>query len=381
MERSLEDGKAWMRAHLAARRHPFDVIDPATAGAVIEALGGLEPEAWAAAWLAPATGFAERARSAEAAGDRGTAREAWWQAYLCAFLGRYPSPIHAAKLTAYYRAREYFLRATSLQDPPVERVEAPFPGRDGEGEQVAFYVARPRGVTRPPVVVLWGGIDMWKEESWVKGQVFRDLGAATVHVDAPGVGESPVLAGTDGERAWTPVFDWIDASDLDAGRVVALGMSFGGYWAHKLAHTHAERLAAAVNWGGGVHLTFQPSWQEKSRNAASYLMDLMPTRARIFGGTTFEDYIARCPELSLLDQGVLDRPSCPLLLVNGKDDLQNASADIYLALEHGAPKAARLFPGGHMGEGPVMPTVLDWLSPFLFAPDLAREPAREGAQL
>jgi len=226
MGRSLEDGKAWMRAHLAARGHPFDVIDPATAGAVIETLGGLEPEAWATAWLAPAAGFAERARSAEAAGDRGTARESWWQAYLCAFLGRYPSPVHAAKLTACYRAREYFLRAASLQDPPAERVEVPFPG-------------------------------------------------------------------TDGERAWTPVFNWIGASDLDADRVVVLGMSFGGYWAHKLAHTHAERLTAAVNWGGGIHLTFQPSWQEKSRNAASYLMDLMPTRARIFGGTTFEDYIAR----------------------------------------------------------------------------------------
>ncbi len=56
----------------------------------------------------------------------------------------------------------------------------PFPGRDGEGEQVAFYVARPRDVARPPVVVMWGGIDMWKEESWIKGQVFRDPGAATV---------------------------------------------------------------------------------------------------------------------------------------------------------------------------------------------------------
>ncbi|MFD0167045.1 hypothetical protein ACFVJH_23280 [Streptomyces decoyicus] len=55
---------------------------------------------------------------------------------------------------------------------------------------------------------------------------------------------------------------------------------------------------------------------------------------------------------------------CPLLLVNGEDDLhdrRNAWADLYLALEHG-PKTARMFPGGPMGEGPVLPTVLDWIT-------------------
>ena len=34
-------------------------------------------------------------------------------------------------------------------------------------------------------------------------------GIATVLVDMPGVGEAPVLAGTDAERLWDPVFDWI----------------------------------------------------------------------------------------------------------------------------------------------------------------------------
>ena len=63
----------------------------------------------------------------------------------------------------------------------------------------------------------------------------------------------------------------------------------------KLAYTHRERLRCAVNWGGGVHITFTPEWQERSRNACSYLMDLMPARARIFGGETFEDYVATLP--------------------------------------------------------------------------------------
>jgi hypothetical protein len=93
-------------------------------------------------------------------------------------------------------------------------------------------------------------------------------------------------------------------------------------------------------------------------------MDLMGARARIFGGSTFEDYIARCPELSLLDQGVLDMHCCPLLMVNGKDDLQNASADITLALEYGDPKTARLYPGGHMGADmrTIRDVIAEWLS-------------------
>jgi esterase FrsA len=105
-----------------------------------------------------------------------------------------------------------------------------------------------------------------------------------------------------------------------------------------------------------------PEWQQKSRNASSYLMDLMNARARIFGGETFGDYVARCQELSLLDQGVLDQPNAPLLLTNGRDDLQNSIDDIYLSLDHGQPKAVRVFDGGHMGEGPVVPTIVEWVS-------------------
>ncbi|WP_405162087.1 alpha/beta hydrolase [Nocardia sp. NBC_01499] len=362
--RTLPDAQQWLREHLARRKNPFNAIDHDAAARHIETLPGIDPESWAGHWLAGATDFAARARTAEEHGDREQALENWWQAYQFAFLGRYPSPLHPAKLHAYDRAVEYFGRVSALEHTPVQHVEAPFDGRAGEGDVVRFFVARPpSAAVRPPVILMWGGIDVWKEETYARGRMLRERGFATLHIDKPGVGQSPVHASRDAERQWDPVFAWLrEQDDLDSERVAALGFSFGGYWATKLAHTHREHLVAAVNWGGGIHLTFQPEWQERSRDASSYLMDLMPARARIFGGATFADYVARCPELSLLDQGVLDRPSCPLLLVNGKDDLQNASADLYLALEHGAPKTARMFPGGHMGEGPVFRTVVDWLT-------------------
>ena len=359
-QRTLEDGRSWLLERLSRGAHPLDGMDRAAAEATIRALQGLEPRAWTAAWGAQADHFAERARAAGSVEER---RGAWMQAYHASFLGRYPTPNDPAKARQYDLAREYFLEATALDDPPLDLVELPFEGGPQEGRSVTFYLMRPRGVARPPIVMAWAGIDTWKEEVYARlGELFRSRGVAVLLVDMPGVGQSPVRAGRDAERQWTPIFEWLAGqSDLDGGRCVAVGASFGGYWAMKLAYTHREFLRRAVNWGGGVHITFSAEWQRRSRNAGSYLMDLMAARAGIFGGSSFEDYVASCSDLSLLDQGLLDEPSAPLLLVNGRDDAQNSIEDLYLSLDHGGPKCARVFDGGHMGEGPVVPTIVQWV--------------------
>ncbi len=359
--RDLEDGRAWLLARLERGVHPLDGLDPEAARTTIAQLQGLEPEPWTAAWGELSDRYAAAAERAGSAVER---RDALMQAYRAAFLGRYPTPNHPLKQRMYDRARELFIAAAQLEDPPLEVVTVPFAGRPEEGDHVTFYLTRPAGgADRPPVVMVWAGIDTWKEEMHGRlGAFLRARGYAVLLVDMPGVGESPVRAGPDAERQWTPIFDWLSArDDLDAERCAAAGGSFGGYWAMKLAYTHRDRLRCAVNWGGGVHITFTAEWQHQSRNASSYLMDLMAARARIFGGESFEDYVARCQELSLLHQGWLDRPSAPILMVNGRDDVQNSIQDIYLSLDHGDPKAARVFDGGHMGEGPVVPTIGAWL--------------------
>ena len=92
-------------------------------------------------------------------------------------------------------------------------------------------------------------------------------------------------------------------------------------------------------------------------------MDLSETRAHALNISTFEEYVAFAPKLSLLDQGLLDQTSAPLLLINGKDDTQVPIQDHYLLLEHGDPKSIRVFPGGHMGRTPsTVPTIVDWLA-------------------
>jgi hypothetical protein len=78
-------------------------------------------------------------------------------------VARYPAPNSPGKLAAYRRSQELFLKAARYFDPPVERIEMPFQGRSVEGA-VSVGLLR-RRERRPPLVVLWGGIDAFKKSS------------------------------------------------------------------------------------------------------------------------------------------------------------------------------------------------------------------------
>lgn len=366
--RTLENAKEWMRAKLAARVHPLALTNVDDTAQVIDSLTGLDGASWAAAWVAKGDAHAARAEKAGAAGDTATAREAWYQAYGFYFLGRFPCPNHPDKLASYEKEVAAYRRFGELASPPISVVTVPFQGRAGEGSEIPFYVRMPKGVTKPPVIVMWGGVDAWKEEMTILTEGLAAQGFATVALDNVGTGQSPIKAGPDGERQFMPVLDWVETCGrFDAGRVAIVGRSFGGHWATKLAHLMPDRFRAAVNWGGGVHYMFQPEWIEKSRHPDSYLMELVETRSRMLGATNDAEYIEGFKVLSLLDQGLLDRPCAPLLLINGKEDTQCPIADIELLTEHGSPKSVRLFPGrGHMGFGPgTVDTIMDWLKAHL----------------
>jgi esterase FrsA len=362
--RTLEEAKAWMHDKLAKRVHPLGLTDPRVTAELIDQLRGLDGGSWAKVWGRAGAGHAEQAAAAERAGNLDEARRLYLQAYGFYFVGRFPCPNHPSKLECYRLEREAYLNAGRLMTPPIRRVTVPFDGRAGEGTEVVFYVRRPEDVSRPKVVVMWGGVDAWKEEMTELSNGLLARGLATVAMDNVGTGESPVVAVPDADRQFIPVLDWVASQpDLDGTWPAILGRSFGGYWATKLVHLHPGRLAAGVNWGGGAHFMFQRSWVEASRHPESCLMELVETRSRMLGATNDAEYIDRFAKLSLLDQQLLDRPCAPLLLVNGKEDRQCPIDDIFLLLDHGKPKSVRLFPGGHMGFGPhTVPTIVDWLS-------------------
>lgn len=361
--RTLNEAKAWMQQRLLTRFHPMNALDLETGPALINGVPGLDGESWGTYWGKQGDAVMARAEAAQRNGDLQPARELYQAASGLYFMGRFPCPNHPAKQRCAEAERQAYLASAALRPHPIQRVAIPFAGREHEGHEVVLLLRRPEGVERPRVVLMWGGVDACKEQMTAASDALLAQGVATAAMDNAGTGESPVRGVVDAERQFLTAMDWLAAQPgLDAARIALLGRSFGGYWATKLAHLAPDRILGAVNWGGGAHYMFQPEWIGASRYPDSYLMELVETRCRMLGAENDDEYLAFFKRLSLLDQGLLDNPSAPMLLVNGKEDRQCPVADIDLLVQHGTPKTVRLFPGGHMGLTPqTLPTIVDWL--------------------
>jgi len=346
---------------LAAARNPMDNAPAAEVRAILDRLGTLERDQWATAFSAAAEPHYDAGLSAEAKGDRKTARAEYLAAFGLFRVARYPAPNSPQKMAAYRRSQDAYFKAASFSETPVRRVEMPYVGRAAPGAKIVGYLHWPQRDGRLPLVLQWGGIDSFKEDR--RPEPYLAAGFAVLAVDIPGVGDAPVPGSERAEEFWDGVFDWIAAEpELDARRVALVGASTGGYWATKLAHTHRDRIAAAVNHGGPAHYAFQADWIARAARG-EYPFELAQTLACSFGRATAAEWLDYAPRLSLLEQGILDRPCASLLCVNGVEDSVFPIEDMYLLLRHGGAKAARFYPGGHMGHSPeLFPTIVAWLT-------------------
>ncbi|MES2512200.1 MAG: alpha/beta fold hydrolase [Pseudomonadota bacterium] len=362
--KNLGESQAWMQQRLVSRFHPMNALSLEEGPALIDAVPALDGQAWGSYWESCGEKVRKQALDAEQAGDGARAGALYKKASGMFFMGRFPCPNHPAKQRCAVAERETYIAASRFWALPIERIAIAFDGREGEGREIVVLLRRPAGVEKPPVVVMWGGVDACKEQMTEASDALLAQGIATVAMDNAGTGESPVRGVPDAERQFITVFEWVrKQASLSGARVGCLGRSFGGYWATKLAHQVPDMIAGAVNWGGGAHYMFQPEWVQASRYPDSYLMELVETRSAMLGAKNDGEYVEFFRRLSLLDQGWLDKPCAPLLLVNGKEDKQCPVADIELLTDHGWPKSVRMFPGGHMGLTPkTLPTVIDWLA-------------------
>ncbi|HEU5464914.1 MAG TPA: alpha/beta fold hydrolase [Candidatus Binatia bacterium] len=350
-EKSLEEIKADILQR-AGRVNPFEGVKKEDVEGVLKNLTSLDADLWGKEWAKIALKYEALAATQEKDGHATEAGENYYLAYEYYRIGRYPVPSSPEKMNSYKGALRTFLKAGSFMDPPVERIEIPF-----EGKKLAGYLQVPRSVGRPPVVMHWGGVDGWKEDRRTNNDALLKLGLACFTIDMPGAGENPCL-GSDlrAERTFSAALDYLERrKEIDGRRVACMGGSFGGYWAAKLAHTEPKRLRGAVNWGAGVHRTFQEEWLRPALTltASQYLMgpaSLLDARSYVFGVKTLEETLKIAPALSLVAQGLIDRPCAPLLCINGKEDDQHPVSDLYLLAEHGSPKDLRIIPdAGHMG--------------------------------
>ena len=331
---------------------PLGGISGADAQAALARADSLDRDTWARAWSAVAAKYEDEARTLEDR-DRSRAAKAWWNAWRLHHFARWPTENTASKRDAKARALDAFRRYAKLLDPPIETVRIPF-----EGGEIVAYLRLPPGVSSPPLVFAIAGLDSRKEDFAGHTESYLKRGIGVFTVDLPGTGESPIAPATpDSDRLFSSALDYLATrKDVDAGRIVVQGRSWSGYWAAKLAVTERARLAGAIMHGGPIHHYFQPDWIVRSLETGEYLYDYLEAKCAMFGGSTVEDLVERAAKFSLLDLGVLDQPSAPVLCVNGALDSQIPIADLYLLLEHGDAKDAWVNPrGGHMGRSPEWP--------------------------
>lgn len=288
---------------------------------------------WAATLMSYGDKLSVKGDRAEATLDRAAAERAFLEASFWYFFARFPHILNPAGAEAYKRHIAAYLSAARHFENPVELFEAPF-----ELGVLRGYLRWPKG-GRPsggwPLVVLWGGVDVWKSDLEIHSQsnalLRRDI--ATLAVDMPGTGESPLQVTPDAERVFAAVLTAIRADDrVAAARVGCYGLSFGGHWAAKMALVDPS-LAGVVNVGGPIHHTFQAAW------IAALPLGTKMALARVQGidlRTNPDQLTAALKRLDLVAQGLLPASrSAPLLSVNGELDELVPIADLDVLSDYG----------------------------------------------
>jgi len=280
-------------------------------------------------------------------------------------LARFPAPYHsgspicppemsAIKKQSYDRYLDCFRRATELREGSHEVVRVTRDGKEAVG-----YLRLPKGASSthkvPAVLVMCGG-DMYKEDREKYADGAMNEGMAALVVDAPGTGQTSFAHTPESVVAWQSALDALQKRpEIDGNRIGAFGVSRGGLWVMRLA-AHDHRIKALISCApGGVGYWGTDEERRELRKAA-----VERAKTNWFGprGTkpvtkemTEEEQRREFLRWSLKDNGLLDKLTMPMFLVNGKIDHLTPIGNLYMALESGPPtgRVARVYPDdGHI---------------------------------
>lgn len=201
---------------------------------------------WLSHWMARADFYESLADAAERSEHLRTAGEYLISAGLCAQYAQFLW-FDERRQAAQQRKVDLYRRAAPMLAPPAERIDLPV-----HGLTMPVYVRRPQTPGPHPLVVMLGGLESTKEESYQMENLVLERGMATATFDGPGQGEMWADRGIAGnfEDYTSAVIDRL-ASDpgIRSNAIAVLGRSLGGNYALKSASCD-DRIAACVVWGG-----------------------------------------------------------------------------------------------------------------------------------
>jgi hypothetical protein len=342
-------------------RRWFNLIDDIQAVIdTVKSIKSTEDEDWVPAWSAVAARYEKDAEAALARGDRAGARNAFLQAKCFYSLARFPQPYHGGsaicaagmspiKAESYQRYLEAYRRATELLERRPELVKVQRDGKEATG-----YLHLPKGASAskkvPAVLVMCGG-DMYKEdrEKYADYALAEDMAALVV--DAPGTGQTTFahapesVGGVAGSarRALQAARD----RRQPPGRVRREPGRAVGH-APRRARSRASRGSSPARreaWATGARPRNAPEWRSAAAERAKTNWfgprGTRPAPKPISEDEQRKEFL----RWSLKDNGLLDKLTMPMYLVNGKVDHLTPIGNLYLLLESGPPtgRVARVY--------------------------------------
>ena len=255
-----------------------------------------------------------KGRSAEANGERITAREQYYfAAQYWAYAQWALDKADEQNLSCNKRKREAMEKYASFADHHVEYVWIPFRGRE-----LPAVLHLPPGYAggAVPTIVAIPGMDAYKERQVaLYGDPWLTRGYAVLALEGPGYWEAPLLgiyATIPGwEETGREVMKWLLARpEVDADRIGLTGSSFGSLFAAIMMSAEPRFRAGAVSatcFEPGCHTLFEeasPTFKKRFMFMSGYLDE-----------TEFDEF-----SKTISWKGRVNKISSPLLVVGGECD-------------------------------------------------------------
>ncbi len=316
---------------------------------------------WAAAFIGVGDHWMAEAKSLEKT-DPAKADADYIRAWRVYSFGRWPVPSSPGKQRSYEKALDAFRAHAKFWDPPMEIVHIPF-----EGKEIIGYLRLPKNASGPvPLVIAVNGLDSRKEDLSESFSAILTHGIGFLAVDGPGTGQAPIKASPTADRMLKTVIDYVySRPEVDKTRVGFHGVSWGAYWGTKMAILEKDRLKAVSVQSPPIHDDFQKDFVlSHLQGNREYLFDQAVAMMAIFDNvSTIDELLEVFPKMSLVTEGLLGKPTAPMLILSGVLDTQVPISDTYRLLSAGdVPKTAWINPhGGHLGRQKGV-----WPDPLMF---------------
>jgi esterase FrsA len=347
-ERTLDEIRTESIERAQKGIYPLIGLDSADVQEAFTAIKTKDPDEWASAFVKVGDKYMAQAKSLEKT-DPAKANTLYLKAWRLYYFGNWPVPISTGKQHAYELALQAFAAHGRLLDPPLQMVQIPF-----EGSEIHGYMRMPKNASGPiPTVIAINGADSRKENMSDSFDAAIPWGIGYVAVDTPGTGQSPIRESPTADRMYSRVIDWLtNQPQVDKSRIAVEGQSYGAYWAAKLAIVERDRLKAVVAQSPGVDANYRRGIDKEAmlRNR-EYLFGLDQVSVYLYGVKSLDETAEIAPKMSLVTQGLIGKPTTPMLIIAGVEDTLVPMSDIYLLLNSGdIPKEAWINPrGGHLG--------------------------------